>query len=173
MKKAIIKIGLISLILLLISVSVWLAIEFNQKRLDIENLQAGLSLERSLKAAMQKELSSTKDELDKVKTELENTQKQLNEVNKKFAVAEGNNAKLTEEKKALEARLHSLKELKQAIRQVKQEMWQERYQQLLAKKEMQKQIDAYKLAKGNRGFLLKDSKPTYKPTVKIEVRPGY
>jgi len=173
MKKAIVKIGLITLIVLLISVSGWLAIKVNQKRLDVENLKAQLSLERSLKEAIQKEFFSTKDELDKVKTELDNTQKQLNEVNHKLAAAQSNNAKLIEEKKALEARLHSLRELKQAIGQVKQEMWQERYRQLLAKKEMQKEIDACKLAEGNRGFLLKDSKPTYKPTVKIEVRPGY
>ncbi len=172
-KKTIIRIGLIILILLLISVSVWLAIKFNQKRLDIESLQAELKLEHVLKAAMQKEFSSTKDELDKVKTELDNTQKQLNEVNSKLAASESNNAELIEEKKALEARLHSLKELRQAVGEIKQEMWQERYRQILVKKEMQKQIDAYKLAEGNRGFLLKDSKPTYKPAVKIEVRPGY
>ena len=173
MKKTIIKIGSIILILLLVSVSVWLAIKFNQKRLEIENLQAGLKLEHVLKAVMQKELLSTKDELDKVKTELDNTHKQLNAVNSKLAAAESNNAKLIEEKKALEARLHSLKALKQAIGQVKQEMWQERYEQILAKKEIQKQIDAKELAEGNMGFLLKDGKPTYRSRIRIEVRPGY
>lgn len=173
MKKAIIRIGLIILILSLVSVSVWLAIELNNKRLQLNDMQAQMNLERTAKVSLQKEFFATKNELDKVKIELDNTQKQLNDVNNKLAVTESNNAKLLDEKKALESKLHSLKELKEAIRGVKREMWQERYQQILAEKEIQKEIDTKKLAEGNRGFLLKEGKPTYKPVVRIEVRPGY
>lgn len=172
MKKVMIRMGLIILLALLISGGIWLAMEFNNKNLEIKDMRAGLALERAIKSNLQRKLSFTQRELDKIREELDTTQKQLNEVNSKLVASETNNAKLVSEKRTLEARLHSLKELKKAIRQVKIEMYNERQQQSLAKRQLRKEIDATKLLTGNRGLLCKDGKSTYKPIVKIEVHPG-
>ncbi|MFA5344853.1 MAG: hypothetical protein WC315_01065 [Candidatus Omnitrophota bacterium] len=165
MKKSLVRIGLIILGLLLISLSIWLAIRLNE-------VQTELNIERQLSASLQKELAATRIKLDRVKVELDNTRKQLNEVNKRSAVTQGDSIKLSMEKKTLKAKLDSLKELKAAIERVKREILQQKQQELLARKEAQREKNVRKLAEGNRGFVLKDSKSTYKPTVKIEVRPG-
>jgi len=173
MKKKIIRIGLIILILLLAGALIWLAVESNKKKLLIEDLQLEVRLERTLMRSMQNELFSTKDKLGKVKVELVNTREYLDKVNNKLAAARSANVKLSEEKNALEEKFHSLAELKGAIRNVKAQMRQERYEQVLAKREIQKEIDAKKLIDGNMGFVLKDGKPTYSSKVRIEVRPSY
>lgn len=80
-------------------------------------------------------------------------------------------ASLEKEKEAIEAKLHSLAELRKSIHQVKIEMHQQRVQEYLARKERQKKIDAQRLANGNRGFLIKERISTFKPKVKIEVNP--
>jgi hypothetical protein len=87
-------------------------------------------------------------------------------------VITADNAELLSDKKGLEAKLHSLKELKKAIREVKIDMRSEKQEQLLAKKQMQKEIDNDELLRGNRGILLKDGKSTYRPVIRIEVRPA-
>ena len=162
MKKKIIRIGLIILALLLLWGGVWLAIEFNKNKIQINDIQSSLDLEHALKMRIQNDLLLTKGELNKTKQELDAIQKKL-------AASEAENSKLVSEKKALEARFHSLKELKKAIRQVKIEMRDERRQQSLAKRQLQKEVNVTNLIMGNRGLLCKDGKSTYKPTVKIEV----
>ncbi|MBU1090826.1 MAG: hypothetical protein KKC42_03165 [Candidatus Omnitrophica bacterium] len=76
-----------------------------------------------------------------------------------------------QEREKFEARFNSLKELKKAIRQVKIRIRQEKEEKARVEKERQKEIDALELALGNRGFLRKEGKTTYRPTIKIEVRP--
>jgi chromosome segregation ATPase len=111
------------------------------------------------------QLQGAQEELLKVKTELENTQNELNIVNEKLSGVEKENQALLEEKNRLEAKLHSLKELKEAIRQVKLEDFQQKVEQ-------QKEIDAQGVAGGNRGFLIKDGQSQYRPSIKIEVKPA-
>jgi len=165
MKKPVFRIGLLILGLLLVSLLIWLVIRLNEA-------QSELNMERQLSASLQKELAATRIKLDKVKIELDNTRKQLNEVNKRLAVMQGDNTKLSIEKKTLKAKLDSLKELKAAIERVKRGILQQKQQEFLARKEAQREKDIRRLAEGNRGFVLRDSRSTYKPAVKIEVRPG-
>ena len=105
MKKKIIRIGLIILVLLLGWGGVWLAIEFNKNKIQINDIQSSLDLEHALKMRIQNDLLLTKGELNKTKQELDAIQKKL-------AASEAENSKLLSEKKALEVRFHSLKELK-------------------------------------------------------------
>lgn len=125
--------------------------------------------------------------LDKVTHEFEAASNELSMMKEKLSASEKDNAQLRKdkqeleqrvvalegEKRAIQAKLHSLPELKKCIRQVKIEIRGQKIQQHLAKKQLQKEIDAQKLAAGNRGFLMLDSKSTYKPTIKIEVKPVY
>ncbi|MFH1414095.1 MAG: hypothetical protein ABIG56_04545 [Candidatus Omnitrophota bacterium] len=77
-----------------------------------------------------------------------------------------------QERKRFEARFNSLSELKKAIRKVKIKIRQEKREQVRVKKERQKEIDALELALGNRGFIIIGGRATsYRPTIKIEVKP--
>lgn len=80
-------------------------------------------------------------------------------------------ANLENEKQVIEAKFDSIKELKQAIRQVRAEMHEQEIQQYLVRKEQQKALDAQELALGNRGFIIINCQSTYKPKVRIEVKP--
>ncbi|MFH0855464.1 MAG: hypothetical protein V1869_02955 [Candidatus Omnitrophota bacterium] len=145
MKKTIIRIVIIFLVLLLAGVSVWLAIKLKDTR-------AKLDSERLLNVNLSQELLAAQEELDKTRIELD-------KVNIRLTESRRDNQKLLQEKAVLEARLHSLTELKEAIKQVKREIWRKNNQQ--------------GLTEGNFGFLMKDGKSTHKPVAKIEVRPDF
>jgi len=115
-----------------------------------------------------KELEAARFELKKIST-LEKENADLIQVKKEL---EEKVTSLEKEKQDLEAKLHSLPELKKAIRQVKIEKHEQKAKEHLAKKQQQKELDAQGIATGNRGFVIKDSKSTYKPRVIIEVFPG-
>ncbi len=121
----------------------------------------------------------------RIAQELTDYQNQINTLNQKITALEGNNNKLSKEKQDLEqklvdlekekqlieTKLHSLKELKQAIRQVKIEMHEQEIEQYLVRKAQQEELDAQELAMGNRGFIIKGYQSTYKPKIRIEVKP--
>ena len=77
---------------------------------------------------------------------------------------------VTTEKRQLEARLSSIKELKLAIRDVKHKMWGERWVTWRARAEALKRADQERLAKGNRGYLVRDGVPTQELGTKLQVR---
>jgi len=131
------------------------------------------------------QLTSAEIQYYRIAQELTDYQNQINTLNQKITALEGNNAELSKEKQDLEqklvdlekekqlieARLHSLKGLKQAIRQVKIEMHEQKIKLYLARKAQQEELDAQELAMGNRGFLIKGAQSTYKPKIRIEVKP--
>jgi uncharacterized protein (DUF3084 family) len=117
------------------------------------------------------ELADSVKQIDSLKQEITGFKKSNAELSKQKQVLEEKVINLAKEKQIIEAKLHSLRELKRAIRQVKIEMHDQGIQQYLARKEQQETLDAQGLAMGNRGFLLKGGQPTYKPTIRIEVKP--
>jgi len=141
----------------------------------------------------QKEKEYFRDELKTVKTVLIKTNRDLKTassklefINRKVIGLKSSNSKLTaekrglehkiallrEEKKTIEARLHSLRELKKAIRQVKLEIRDDKIRWREERIRQQKEMDKWKTAMGNRGFLTKDGELFYKPKVSVEVRPA-
>ena len=75
---------------------------------------------------------------------------------------------LSQGKSALEKNLHSVTYLKEALKKAKME-------ERLAKVEKEKQKYAqgyHSLKYGNRGYIIKDKKPTYGTHVKVEVLPA-
>jgi chromosome segregation ATPase len=134
----------------------------------------------------QEELTSLQILYYKTAQELTESHSQINALNEKITVLKGSNEQLNkekqgleqritnleQEKQAIEAKFHSLTELKGAIRQVKIEMRQQKIQLELIRKEQQRELDAQELAMGNRGFIVKSGQSTYKPTIRIEVKPG-
>ncbi|MBP7216691.1 MAG: hypothetical protein KBA46_05330 [Candidatus Omnitrophica bacterium] len=124
------------------------------------------------KQALSEELSSARGEIKQLAAELESTKKQLDEVSVRLAGLEKTNVTLLEEKQRLEAKLHSLQELKVAIRLVKKELREQKIQEYLAKRKQQEILDAQRLASGNRGYLLRDGRSVYSSRIVIDVRPA-
>lgn len=153
---------------------------------EIIETRARLKKTHDLMAQQKKEKIWLRDELKTTRGELVNTsrdirtcQGKLDFVNKKISALRGNNAALIiakeglesriaalqEEKRIIEAKFHSLSELRKAIRLVKLEMREEKIKQ-------QKEADKWETAGGNRGFFTKDGEPFYKPKVNVNVRPA-
>jgi chromosome segregation ATPase len=176
MKRSV-RIGLIILLVIVVIFDVreyfLLINKFIKTSQELEETIVQLGLEQKARHLLQGELKATRQQLQKVKAELKGTHRELNNLNNRLSGLEKNNLALLEEKERLEAKLHSLKELKKAIRQIRLEHHQERVQQSLVKKQYQKEIDTQRLTQGNCGYLFKDGHSLYQPKVKIEVNPTY
>jgi len=136
-----------------------------QKRKEIE-----LKLNDTLKANEQQlsEINAKLLTANKDITDL-NAQVSLLKTENKVLKEQSDNLKLqlagvTQEKDALQAKLSSLSELKSAIRELKRQMRQVT--------PGIKKIAQDSLSEGNRGYIIKDGKPTYPAKVKIEVTPA-
>ncbi|MBN3038251.1 MAG: hypothetical protein JW869_02400 [Candidatus Omnitrophica bacterium] len=71
---------------------------------------------------------------------------------------------------SLEERFRSLEELKNAIRTVKRE---KRERERTAKIEILRRLDEIALRQGNKGFIIRDGEPTYRPTrIRVELEPA-
>jgi chromosome segregation ATPase len=103
-------------------------------------------------------LKAAQDELTRISTTLDQAQKTIDQLNAEAAVLKTENISMKE-------RLGSIKELKKAIREVKIKIYQ-------ARVEMRQKSDVQRLLEGNRGFVLKDGKPTYPAKVRIQVNPA-
>ncbi len=149
--------------------------EKKQYEIQIDGLNANIE-------STNKQLEDTNKQLETANKELVLAKAQLEKLN----ILETENANLSQikqelekkianlenEKQVTETKLHSLTELRKLMRQVKTELHEQNIQLNLAKKQQQREIDAQKTAAGNRGFIIKNSKNTYKNTVRIEVKPG-
>jgi chromosome segregation ATPase len=153
--------------------------EIIETRAKLKDNRILIAQQREEKAWLQSELGATKKNLINTSIKLKACQGKLYFVNKKISLLRGRNTELAmakkglenrigalqEEKRTMEARLHSLRELKKAIREVKLEIREERVRQ-------QKETDKWETASGNRGFFTKDGECFYKPKVIVDVRPA-
>jgi chromosome segregation ATPase len=149
--------------------------ELSQEQYEVTRQRLAKEGLRREKDRLQGELTVAQQELQKIQTELDQTKQKLDEVNLKLTGVESANAQLLQEKQVLEEKLHSLKELKIALREARYEEYRKKLQQYLERKKLQEELDALKLAQGNRGFLLRDGQPqsqNYQGGIKIEVRPA-
>ena len=160
--------------------------EIIETKAKLRKTQDQIVYEKKEKTWLQDELKTISTELTKTDRNLRTTQGKLGFVNRKIVVLRGSNAELIkvkeslegkivlieEEKRIIEVKLHSLSELKKAIRQVKIEMRDDRIRQYEERIRQQKEIDKWKTALGNQGFLTKDGENRYKPKVNVEVRPA-
>ncbi|HTY45500.1 MAG TPA: hypothetical protein VMD52_05885 [Patescibacteria group bacterium] len=103
-------------------------------------------------------LKAAQDELARIGAALDQAQKTISQLNTEAAALKTENSSMKE-------RLGSIKELKKAIREVKAQIYQ-------ARVEMRQKADVQALLDGNRGFVVKDGKPTYPAKVRIQVNPA-
>jgi len=142
------------------------------KRINLELVQSKKELEDSLRevASLNKTIAS----LEKDKSNFKGRLQVLKEEREKLQVSI---ALLIEEKTLLEKKFQSLQELRKAIRIAKSEQRQrkksQKIQQRLAKIEMLKAMDRIALQHGNLGYLVKDTKLTFRPTrITVELEPA-
>lgn len=150
-----------------------------------QSLMQDLDKEKELQKAFSQEnlqlkddLKLNNDRLSQLDAEFQTAQKTVEELNAKISVAKAENIALrdqieslkieatqaTQDKEKLEARLGSIKELKNAIRELRQKI-------RLAKKDLKIRTKREEIIIGNLGYIIKDGKPTYPSKVKIEVQP--
>jgi chromosome segregation ATPase len=134
------------------------------------------------KEAMEVQLTKEKDALDlqlkEAQAQLKLVTEELSAAKDKVTTLEKDNSDLlakqkelqdkvdaiVKEKEVLEAKFNSLKELRQAIHDLKEKMYQER----LA---VRRELRAKQLIEGNRGYLTYQGVPTNRGKVRIEVIP--
>ena len=75
-----------------------------------------------------------------------------------------------QEKQQLEAKLSSLKDLKLAIKDVKQKVWSERWAAWRARAQAQQVADEERLAAGNHGFVVREGASTLVAPSRLQVR---
>ncbi|MFH0738830.1 MAG: hypothetical protein V2A59_03115 [Candidatus Omnitrophota bacterium] len=141
-----------------------------EKQLNLQITQENTGLKENIGAAEEKiyQLSTDIAYAKKIFEDLKSEVSVLKAEN--MAVREENInltsklSQVSQEKDALTMRLSSVAELKKAIRELKKQM--RRVSSEISYKETIRE----KILEGNRGFLLKNGKPTYPTKVKIEVK---
>lgn len=156
-----------------------LARQLVEARSDLKKTREEAIKVKMEKAGLRSELIETQDKLSKAEKSLMDVQQELVFLGRKAGVIKRDNSELrksklelerkvallTQEKQIIEARLHSLRELKKAIREVRAEESDKKIA-------LQREIDARELALGNRGFMIKDGRVCGRPEIKIEVMPA-
>lgn len=97
------------------------------------------------------QISSLKTENTSLKTEKEQIKADLSRV--------------SQENENFRSKLSSMEELRKAMVELKEQVTK-------VKKEVRQKINIEKLSEGNRGFVIRDGKPTFSAKVRIEVNPA-
>ena len=151
--------------------------------LEKQNLLQTIDKEKESQKALTDENATLKDELKnlaQVDESLQNSQKTIEQLTSQIALSKAENTALREEKNrlslkltqvsqekdALRARLSSVPELKKTIKEVKVQVRK-------AKAVMREIAHKRRVIEGNRGYLMKNGKPTFPVSkIKIEVMPA-
>ncbi|MDP3722344.1 MAG: hypothetical protein Q8R91_02470 [Candidatus Omnitrophota bacterium] len=118
----------------------------------------------------QQELAEAEQHLSHTKADLASLQREHDQVQQQNSSLLARLSSLTVEKQQLEARLSSIRELKLAIRQVNDRLRHERLAAWRAHVETIRQQDQERLTSGNRGYLVRDGRPTLQSPTKLQVR---
>jgi len=114
---------------------------------------------------------ASKQRMGKLFTDLDNARKAIEDLDSKINLLKSENNALRGEKQALAQDNETLRTKLNSITQLKKAIKELRGQINNVSKEIKKTIKEEKLIEGNRGFLIKEGKPTYPTKVKIEVTP--
>lgn len=157
--------------------------ELEAAKIDLHNKAEDLTKITQEVESLQKEaeeiklkLSQTEGILDKANSELSTYQAQKNQISAEldklhqdYEALKKQFEAVSQAKAALEENLRQRSFLKEALKNLKKEE-RSGYTPQKAKRAP---LNNYNYAQyGNRGFIIKDSKPTYSPNIKVEVRPA-
>ena len=153
----------------------------NEEQALLQTLEKERELEQKLtqeNTELQDNLRVSEEKLAKLNEDFQEVHNMIEKLNYKVSILKAENivlrekrqnlmlelARISQEKENLRAKLNSIEELKKAIKELKGQMHK-------IGTKMEKRVEAEKIIEGNRGFLIKDGKPTYCVKVKIEVKP--
>lgn len=180
---------------LLVIVSLWRAVSAERQRVRLAEAYAKAqhlltqlkeehgAIQRELVEARQtiegqaSDLQDAQQDLAEAQQRLSHTQRELASLQLEHDQAQQQNASLlarlsslTVEQQRLEARLSSIRELKVAIRQVKDRLRRERMAAWRARVDTIRQADQQRLTAGNHGYLVRDGRSTLQSPTKLQVR---
>ena len=118
---------------------------------------------------LQQELQNVQEKLDQTVAELSSLQRDHELVRQQNSSLASQLSSVMTEKQQLEAKLSSLKELRLAIRDVKRQMWNERWAAWRARVDAFKREDQERLASGNHGYIVRQGVPTLGSSQKLQV----
>ena len=149
---------------------------------DIRQLTETKQALETRAASLNKELNRKQDELNKALIEVAQLNRNISilksekkdaesKLKRRMGSLQQEILRLELARSKLDARLHSITELEQALKQA-------RKRRRLAKKELVRRLDEIMLRLGNKGYLIKDGKPTaaksrreLKKEIKVELLP--
>ena len=150
---------------------------YTQARAQIAQLQEErTSLSQELTTAEQTldtqtgELAALEQELSRIQSRLALADRELAQLQQENRTLNDQLASATADKRALEARLSSLTELKGAIREVKARLRRQRWEAWVAYVSARRAEEQRRLAKGNRGYVIRNGVPTLGSPTKLQVR---
>lgn len=154
-----------------------LASVYTQARAEIAQMSQELGQARQTIDTQAGDLGALEQELARIQTRLNLADQDIARLQQEQVAMKEENQTLNEqlaaasvEKQALRERLASLTELKIAIREVKARVRQERWEAWLAYVRAQRADDQQRLAKGNRGFVVRNGVPTIGAPTRLQVR---
>ena len=154
-----------------------LATSYAQAQRTLSEMTHELSGMKEANRQAATELSNLQQELTTLQGRLDDTTQELTALQQEHEQLSQRNTSLTEqvssladEKHALETKLSSIKELKLAIRAVKQKMSAERWEGWRRRVAAKKAEDEMILAQGNRGLVVKNGTPTLGSVSRLHVR---
>lgn len=150
---------------------------YTQARAEIAQLSQELGQTRQTIDTQADDLGALEQELTRIQTRLNLADQDIARLQQEQVAMKEENQTLNEqltaasaEQQALRVRLSSLTELKVAIREVKARVRQERWEAWLAYVRAQRADDQQRLAKGNRGFVVRNGVPTIGTPTRLQVR---
>jgi chromosome segregation ATPase len=120
-------------------------------------------------AGLKTELRGVQERLDQTVVELATLQRESEQLRQEKSSLVTEMSAMNTEKQELERRLSNLKDLRLAIRDVKQKMSDERWAAWRARVEAQKEADREALAKGNRGMVVHAGRSTLGASPRLHV----
>lgn len=120
-------------------------------------------------ANFQQELAGVQARLDRTLGDIAALQQEHEALRQTNATLSVQMASLAAEKQELQAKLSNLRELKLAIREVKQKISAERWASWRARAEAQRRADEEQLASGNRGFVVRNGVSTLGEAPRLHV----
>ena len=127
---------------------------------ELANAQQTVEGQASELGNLKQELTGLQERLDTTVTQLSSLQHEHEMLRAQQTALDSQLASVTVEKEQLAAKLASLKELRVAIREVKQKLRDERWAAWRAHVESAKAADHKALASGNRGYLVRNGVST-------------
>ena len=130
-------------------------------------LTQALSEARQTVDAQTGDLTGLRQELETAQVTLDRTVTELASLKRDFTDAQEQNDALEDqlssvmlEKQQLETKLSDVKQLKLAIRDIRNKVWQQRWASWRARLQAHRHGDEDRLASGNQGYIIRDGVPT-------------